>query len=259
MAGNRVIYEPKGRAREYAGLACNLYQGCSHGCRYCYVPACLHMSREDFHAATEPRTNILERLEAEAPKYAGTTEPILLCFTCDPYQPSELENQVTRRALEILNSEAIAWTVLTKGGQLARNDLHLFLDAWPKASFGTSLCFMDDRKRREWEPNAASVSSRLNTIVEFHTVGIRTWISLEPVIDPGQAVEVVRCSSPWVDEFRVGKLNHHPLAREIDWADFTERIVAALLATDCDYVIKSDLRQYLPEGTPAERRRTEHD
>ena len=35
------IYEPKGRAREYGELALNLYSGCRHGCKYCYVPAVL--------------------------------------------------------------------------------------------------------------------------------------------------------------------------------------------------------------------------
>jgi len=40
-----VIYEPKGMALEYAPLACNLYRGCQHGCRYCYAPNCLFMSR----------------------------------------------------------------------------------------------------------------------------------------------------------------------------------------------------------------------
>ena len=33
-----AIYEPKGAAREYAELACNLYTGCNHGCLYCYAP-----------------------------------------------------------------------------------------------------------------------------------------------------------------------------------------------------------------------------
>ena len=33
----KVIYEPKGRAKEYAELAVNLYNGCSHGCEYCYA------------------------------------------------------------------------------------------------------------------------------------------------------------------------------------------------------------------------------
>lgn len=257
--GNTVIYEPTGRAREYAALACNLYQGCSHGCRYCYAPACLHTSREAFHAATEPRPNILERLEAEAPRYSGTTEPVLLCFTCDPYQPCELEDRITRGALEILNRHSVPWMVLTKGGTLALRDLDLFRQAGPRCSFGTSLCFVGEGAVVFWEPGAASVRDRLLAIRDFRAAGIRTWVSLEPVIYPDQAVAVVRHVACVVDEFRIGKLNHHPLAREIDWADFTRRIMAALLDTDCDYVIKADLRQYLPEGMPAERRRGKHE
>jgi len=31
-----LIYKPKGRAREYAKLALNLYSQCGHGCTYCW-------------------------------------------------------------------------------------------------------------------------------------------------------------------------------------------------------------------------------
>ena len=43
-----VVYVPKGAALEYAPLAVNLYTGCSHGCKYCFAPACLHVTREEF-------------------------------------------------------------------------------------------------------------------------------------------------------------------------------------------------------------------
>lgn len=33
----RVIYSPKGKAREYAENAANFYVGCSNGCTYCYL------------------------------------------------------------------------------------------------------------------------------------------------------------------------------------------------------------------------------
>lgn len=35
-----LIYEPRGRAREYAALALNTYTGCSHGCQYCFAIDC---------------------------------------------------------------------------------------------------------------------------------------------------------------------------------------------------------------------------
>src|SRR3972149_6634508 len=44
-----VIYEPTGKAREYAELAVNLYSGCGHSCGYCYAPACLKKTRADFY------------------------------------------------------------------------------------------------------------------------------------------------------------------------------------------------------------------
>lgn len=46
-----VVYEPRGRAREYSELAYNLYRGCTHGCRYCYAPACM---RACLHATHRP-------------------------------------------------------------------------------------------------------------------------------------------------------------------------------------------------------------
>ena len=43
-----IIYEPRGKAREYAELAVNLYKGCSHACVYCYAPAATFCDREKF-------------------------------------------------------------------------------------------------------------------------------------------------------------------------------------------------------------------
>lgn len=33
---NKCIYQPSGAAREYGAWACNLYNGCTHQCQYCY-------------------------------------------------------------------------------------------------------------------------------------------------------------------------------------------------------------------------------
>ena len=62
----RVVYEPKGRAREYSELACNLYRGCVHGCRYCYAPACMRTTGEKWHARAEARPKVDHAALAQA-------------------------------------------------------------------------------------------------------------------------------------------------------------------------------------------------
>ena len=54
-----IIYEPKGRAREYSPLAANLYRGCGHGCIYCYAPAVTFTAREVFRSHPCPRQDVL--------------------------------------------------------------------------------------------------------------------------------------------------------------------------------------------------------
>jgi hypothetical protein len=51
-----LIYEPAGRAREYAALACNIYRGCDHACEYCYAPAATRRDRAAFAPGPELET-----------------------------------------------------------------------------------------------------------------------------------------------------------------------------------------------------------
>ena len=75
-----LIYTPKGRAGEYAALACNIYSGCDHRCEYCYAPRATHKTVDTFrHPA--PRENFLPKLQREA-EFLTPTDQILLCFTC---------------------------------------------------------------------------------------------------------------------------------------------------------------------------------
>jgi hypothetical protein len=50
----KIIYEPKGPAREYAALALNLYNGCTHGCIYCYNNG-RYTKPGEFFKASKPR------------------------------------------------------------------------------------------------------------------------------------------------------------------------------------------------------------
>lgn len=239
----RLIYEPRGRAREYAALACNVYSGCDHGCVYCYAPWTTRKNPNDFRKSRE-RPGFLSRLEQEAAAYSATEtdERILLSFTCDPYQRLDSELRITRQALQIFREYGLNVQVLTKGGKRALRDLDLFT---PADAFATTMTFLDDTRSQQWEPWAALPGNRIETIKTFHSAGIPTWVSLEPVIDPEASLQIIRQLYPWVDVFKVGKLNYHPLSLTTDWSEFVHQAVALLKSLDQDYYIKKDLASYL--------------
>lgn len=240
-----IIYRPKGRAAEFSLLAANLYQGCSHGCKYCWVAKMPQWSDKDFFK-TPPtvRNSVLEILRIDAPKYAGTDERVLLCFSCDPYQPLEIETEITRRAIEILREHDIPFQVLTKGGTLAARDFDLYgnYDA-----FAATLTFLHPRKSREYEPNAAIPRSRILSLEMAKSRGIQTWVSLEPVIDPKESLEIIRQTHHIVDIYKIGKLNYQQT--QINWRKFAGEAIELCREYQTNYFIKTDLFQYL-DGVP---------
>lgn len=252
------IYEPKGRAREYAPLALNLWGTCSHGCKYCYCPGALRVKPEDFHVEGPPRPGVLEALrkqlakdaDKDQPEFCGGDRRVLLSFIGDCYQPHE--DGFTRQALALLVEYHVPFSVLTKGGMRAARDFDLYADGM--GTFGTTLCVSDEETRKAWEPHAANIWLRVRAIEEAKAMGIYTWVSIEPVIDPIHARWLIPMMSGdlggRVDEFRVGKLNHHPHAKTIDWAAFALDALAALQESGCAWRIKNDLYKYLPPDSP---------
>lgn len=243
-----VIYEPKGRAREYSELACNLYKGCTHGCRYCYAPACMRTTGAVWHAESHPRTNVLEYFEKDASKLRGDPRRILFCFLCDPYQPLERKERLTQQALSIVGKYQLRSQILTKGcADLIRNDLGLMKRVGTQ--LGITLCFTDDSVRKEWEPDASSVEDRFSVLKAANKEGVFTWVSLEPVIDPQQALQVIREAHPYVNYWKIGKLNHMKAVEAgVDWWKFLIDVEALLQSVDAKYYIKQDLRNFGNRG-----------
>ena len=239
-----VIYEPKGRAQEYSELACNLYGGCPHRCAYCYVPDVLRQDKQTFHGSVQPRKDILKRLSKDAKKlYASReTRPVLLCFTCDPYPQIEEFAMITRKAIQILHSCGLNVAILTKGGRLAERDFDLYHAG---DMFGVSLTLSDPEDSKQWEPGAALPGERIASLHIAHEMGIRTWVSFEPVIKPEDTMGLICRTAGLVDIYKIGKLNHHPLAQTINWRDFATEVRDHLKAIGANFYIKKDLSRYL--------------
>jgi DNA repair photolyase len=233
----RTIYEPKGRAKEYSLLALNLHTGCDHGCRYCYNRCSAWVDLVSFENP-KPRPGLIDALEKAVVKYRGNTSDVLLCFTCDPFPRDEACRRVTAEALSVLERGGMNVQLLTKGGTRACSSFPIIKrNNW---KFATTLCFIDDNKRQYWEPYAAPVEDRIEALVEAHRQGIATWVSIEPVILPEQALAVIERLRPYVDFWKVGKMNHFPeVEKGINWKAFLAAARSALDGTQ--YLIKRDL------------------
>lgn len=242
-----IIYESRGKAKEYCELAANLYKGCGHGCTYCYAPSATFKKRDVFYGKPEPRKNVLRQFAKDAATLgrSGETRPILLSFTTDPYQPIDVKEKLTRNAIKILHSHDLKVVVLTKGGRRSERDFDL-LSARPDLScYGTTLVFSDESLRKEIEPHAAPTKERITALEIAHDMGIPTWASIEPVWDAEQSLELMEESIDFVDTFKIGKLNYHPQSKNVDWSQFAHDAVKLMKENNKKYYIKEDLKKYL--------------
>ena len=252
-----IIYETSGRAREYFELAANLYSGCGHACQYCYGADVTRKDPKESFGNPRPRDGVLLQLEKDAARLARKfeTRHVLLSFVTDPYQPAEEEFQLTRRAIQILHKNGIAVAILTKGGFRATRDFDLLTNL---DLFGVTLTFVHPNRSRTWEPGAAFPIDRIRSLEMAKERGILTWVSLEPVIDPGESLALIEATAGFVDHYKVGTLNYSSKlpwklkdkVRRIDWKNFARNVVLLLDGLGANYYIKKDLARYIgkPEG-----------
>jgi len=237
------IYTPRGRAREYSPLALNIYNGCDHNCSYCYVKG-IPGQRYD---GVNPRKGLLDALSKQLRKH-DITEQVLLCFTGDPYCHKDVEVGLTRDVLELLLAYQVPVAILTKGGARCLRDIDLF-KKFDNIKVGATLTFIDVLDSATWELGAGSPAGRMKGLAELYVKGIKTWVSLEPVIDPAVSIRIIDLTHSFVDQYKVGKLNHYKeLEAKIDWTVFATAAVEKLRGYGKQFYVKKDLAKFLPDG-----------
>lgn len=167
----------------------NPYRGCFHGCAYCYArPTHQYLgwgAGTDFERKIVVKRNAPELLRdyLARPKWTGD----LLAFSgvTDCYQPLEASYQLTRRCLEVCLEFANPVGIVTKGPLVARDiDILTRLSQRASVSVTVSVPFLDDDMARRIEPYVARPSKRFDALAELSAAGLRTGLSLSPVI-PG--------------------------------------------------------------------------
>ncbi|MDJ0940650.1 MAG: PA0069 family radical SAM protein [Woeseiaceae bacterium] len=165
----------------------NPYQGCEHGCIYCYArPSHSYLDLSpglDFETRIFYKPNAAERLLAEWQRPSYECEPITIGANTDPYQPAEKTSRVTRSLLEHFHRYRHPVNLITKSNLILR-DLDLLADLARQklCSVAISVPTMDAPLKRILEPRVPSAASRLDTVRQLSNAGIPTSVLVAPLI-----------------------------------------------------------------------------
>ncbi|MGV8168391.1 MAG: radical SAM protein [Alkaliphilus sp.] len=198
---------------EYGDYTINHVQGCSHGCMYpcyAYMMAKRFGNVKSYEEWLEPKliSNALELLDKEIPKYKNKITSVNLCFTTDPFMYGYEEiSSLSIEIIKKLNSAGITCTALTKGV------LPIELSTLSKENqYGITLISLDEKFRKEMEPNSAMYAERIASLYELHRTGCKTWVSIEPYPTPNfiaQDFAEILTSISFVDKIIFGRLNYN--------------------------------------------------
>ena len=167
----------------------NPYQGCEHGCVYCYA----RNSHEywGYSAGLDFETKIIVKREApqllEKLFLKKTWQPVVIALSgnTDCYQPLERELQLTRQLLQVFLKYGNPVSIITKNSLIER-DLPLLqeLAAENLLHVYFSITSLNESLRSKLEPRTASAAKRIATLEKLASSGIPCGVMTAPII-PG--------------------------------------------------------------------------
>ena len=165
----------------------NPYQGCEHGCVYCFARpthAYLDLSPGlDFETKLFAKPDAAALLRAELTHPGYRCEPIALGTNTDPYQPIEREWKITRQVIKVLAECEHPLTITTKGVLILRDlDLLAPMAAKNLVRVYVSIAMLDRELARKLDPRAPSPQRRLEMIKALSAAGVPVGVSVAPVI-----------------------------------------------------------------------------
>lgn len=167
----------------------NPYRGCFHACAYCYARPTHEYwgfgAGTDFDSKIVVKRNAASLLREAFLKASWQGELIVFSGNTDCYQPLEATYGLTRACLEICAEFRNPAGIITKAALITRDIevlRRLHDEAWVQVYF--SIPFADNETARKVEPQAPSITKRLEAMAALSQAGIPTAISIAPII-PG--------------------------------------------------------------------------
>lgn len=167
----------------------NPYQGCEHGCAYCYARPTHEYwgfgAGLDFERVVLVKRHAPELLQAALRKPSWDRGTITLSGNTDCYQPVERKFGITRKLLEVALQFRQPVDLITKNALVLRDlDLLAEMASMRLAGVAISITTLNEELRRVLEPRTSSSVNRLKAMESLSRAGVPVHVMVAPVI-PG--------------------------------------------------------------------------
>lgn len=167
----------------------NPYQGCEHGCIYCYARNTHEYygfsAGLDFESKIVVKQNAPDLLEKFIMHPKWQAAPIMFSGNTDCYQPQEKKFEITRNMLKVMANYRHPVSLITKNSLITRDiDLLQDLATDNLVHVYISITTLDEELRRKMEPRTASALKRLQTIELLTKANVPVGVMNAPII-PG--------------------------------------------------------------------------
>jgi DNA repair photolyase len=208
IAENNFIY------KSLSNWAFNIAVGCSHACRFCYVPSAATIKQgaklaeygvkdpdaewgdylllrpwdeQKFLASLRSAENTpRKQLKPDGNRaviYCSTTDPYQVIHHPDPARQRELAEHarfLVRHSLELIRDESTLTVRILTRSPLARADFDLFRSFGKRLVFGMSLPTLRNDLAKVYEPKAPAPSQRLATLHAAKKAGLHVYVAMAP-------------------------------------------------------------------------------
>ena len=251
LYSGKVIYQPSGKAGEYAQWACNFYTGCSNNCDYCYLKkgpyahvwtdypklkSSFKNEDEAFKCFVKEVNKNLDALRHHGLFFSFSTDPML-----------EETAALTIASMEYCVRQDIPCVVLSKCARMAEcldNPVFNSERGRELLVFGSTLTASDME-----EGNASSHLERINTLAAFHSAGFQTFASIEPIVSFAASLQAVKDAAPYCSVLKIGlmsgvKKDYYDLS---ECLDFIKQVSAVATLNRCRLYWKNSVRKFILE------------
>ncbi len=167
----------------------NPYQGCEHGCLYCYARTTHeywgYSAGLDFERKILVKKNAPELLEKAFMKKNWEPSPIMFSGNTDCYQPIERKLEITRKMLEVCLKYKHPVSMITKNALIVRDlDILSEMAKLNLAHVMITVTSLNEELRQKLEPRTVTYKNRLKALKILSEAGVPVGVMMAPII-PG--------------------------------------------------------------------------